>query len=198
MLDEESSPRIDFKDTAIKAFARYGIVLDPRQVEGERERPDSLLGLTRFSANLDSQKTASGNESLIRVTFVGLQDDFSLEAYRDILNKYGIGAGITCMANIDKGEVKNYKIYFALQNAKYTMTIELSPDGEVLQVDRTFPGDDEDQANISLINKFPPFPVLLQRFTTTPLDPNNPASLFSPLGDLSNELAAKLALPVSS
>lgn len=195
MSGEESNLGANnYRDRAIKAFASYGISLNPQQLEGKPYK--------QLVATLDYREGANERIGIIDVTFEGSatsEEEYFLHAGREISRKGGFfGAGITCLALVVKGEVKEYKIHFASYKSGYMVV--LNPAGVVQEAYQEYAeNDDQDYGEIvSLIQKFPPFPVLLQRFITTPLDPNDPSSLFSALGNLPNELTTRLELKAGS
>lgn len=186
MLDEEVNLGSDnYKDRASKIFAEYGISVDPQSINGD---PYSSLG--EFTAVLDSKNGQTENESMVILI---LERDF-LQVLRNIYSKSGtLIAGISCAADISNGEVTGYKLRFATLKTGYVL--ELSSEGIVTYAYREYSPESEDyEEMVPSIQKFPPFPILFQRLATAPLNPDQPSSLFSPIGNLPKELEAKLEI----
>lgn len=181
-----------YVDRAIKAFARYGV-----SVESEGEPPeidDPQHG--QISWTLHYKEGSKGDLGTVDVTFeeysLAEQDEY-LQATREISRGGGLIAGINCWANIVKGEIRRYKIRMGTDKSGYV--IELNPDGTVRETYQEHSENDQDPGLLNpAIQRFPPFPQLFKSFTETPVDPDIPATLLSPLGDLPNELVERLEL----
>ncbi len=191
MNDEESSVGAnDYKERAVRAFANIGIRLNPNELEGE----PYYRTLTATIASIDGNNGARG---VIDVTFEGLvnEEECVLQATREIYGRAFV-AGITCVATIVENEVTEYSLRFA--DGKSSFVIELDPEGIVRSAYRESIEQNEFPKNLTpVLHKFPKFPELLKSFTTTSLDPNNPSTLFSPVGDDQKELVAGLELKKS-
>ncbi len=176
----------DYKDRASKIFARFGVSVDPQQIEGSPDNPDNTV----LTAELDHKEGVNGNESSINLT---LERDF-LQVLRDIYSKNGsLIAGIGCSADISNGVVDGYKLRFVTQKLGYV--VELSPDGIVTHAYQEYSPNSDDYEKVApSIQKFPSFPILFQKLATATLNPDQPSSLFSPIGNLPKELEAELGI----
>lgn len=186
MPDEEVSlGNNDYKDRASKIFARYGVTVDPQYIEGELY----TLG-EQFTVVLDSKEGVTGNESSVTLS---LEYNF-LQVLRDIYSKNGVlVAGIGCSADISNGVVDGYKLRFVTSRSGYVL--ELSPEGIVTNAYQEYsPESDDYEKVIPSVQKFPSFPILFQRLAIAPLNPDQPSSLFSPIGNLPKELEAELEI----